>query len=403
VVATIAVSSELATAQEALKFSLAGETAAHVRNQNSLALHHPGIQAGPFSIGMSAGFNVQANDNIFLGASQTEGDLILRPYVGSRISWLASERNALRFALDAGYSWYLEHVSLDRFFIQPGSELSFDLYVGDVWINFHDRFSINQNVYEDPTVTGIGNYSQLQNTAGLSATWDFRKIEINAGYDHSSYLGLFADNDLPSGRSEVFALNTTVDPGLPLRIGTQLGAGLIHYFSAQAGQDSVNLSAGGFVRGQPMQYVTIEGSAGYTVYRDNSFKGSESATFRSFYGQLSLHHRLNKYVEYDLSGGRSVSFGFYAGTLDLYRLAFETRVHCFQKLAIAAGFVFENGSELFGARESFNRLGPRLTLEQPIARNLLAALRYQYLKRQSDTFGGDYDINILEASLVYRM
>ena len=389
--------------QEAVIFSLAGETAAHARKLNAIASQHSNLQSGPFAIGVSAGMELQANDNIFLAPIHAEHDLILRPYLGSRVAWLASERNVLQLAVDAGYSRYLAHDELSRFFIQPGSELSFDLYAGDVWINFHDRLSISQNVYADPTVTGSGNYSQLQSTAGLSGTWDLEKVEINVGYDHSNYIGLSGEGDLPSGRSEVLALNTSVAPGLPMKVGAQLGTGLIHYATTQTARDSVNLSAGAFVRAQPTQYVTVEAAAGYTVYTDHGVAGAESITFNAFYGRLALHHRLNRYVEYDLSGGRSVSFGFYAGTVDLYSLALEARVHCFQKLAISAGLVFEHGSELFAGRGTFDRFGPRLTLEHSIGRNLSAALRYQYLKRQSDRFGDNYEVNILEASLVYRL
>jgi hypothetical protein len=394
---------ESATPQEAVKLSVTGETAAHARIQRALESQQSGAQAGPFSIRMSTGFNIEANDNILLEPRQTEGDLILRPYLGGQVSWQPTERNVLRLAVDAGYSWYLRCSQLDRFFIQPGSELAFDLYVGEVWLNFHDRFSISQNVYEDPTVTGIGNYSQLQNAAGLSAIWDFRSLEITLGYDHTDYLGLFADTDLPSGRSEVFALNTSVDPGLPVRLGSQFGAGITHYVSKPASQETVNLSAGAFVRGQPMRYVTLEASAGCTAYSDRSPLGGKTGTFQTFYGQLAINHRVNRYFDYDVRGGHSVSFGFYAGTIDLYEFIFETRTHCFQKIAVTTGFVFEHGSELFAARESFDRFGPHLKLERPIGRNLSAALRYQYFKRRADTLGGDYDINILELSLLYRM
>ena len=45
--------------------------------------------------------------------------------------------------------------------IAPNSELSFDIYVKDIWVNLHDRFSILDIVHLDRTVVGVGNYEQL--------------------------------------------------------------------------------------------------------------------------------------------------------------------------------------------------------------------------------------------------
>jgi hypothetical protein len=77
---------ESATPQEAVKLSVTGETAAHARIQRALESQQSGAQAGPFSIRMSTGFNIEANDNILLEPQQTEGDLILRPYLGGQVS-----------------------------------------------------------------------------------------------------------------------------------------------------------------------------------------------------------------------------------------------------------------------------------------------------------------------------
>ena len=115
------------------------------------------------------------NSNVYLTEDHPEGDLIFRPQINTRMLWPVSDQNSINLALGGGYSAYVSNPNLDRAFITPGSELSFDLYVGDFWINLHDRFSITENTYQDPTVAGSGNYSQFQNALGAATTWDLNK------------------------------------------------------------------------------------------------------------------------------------------------------------------------------------------------------------------------------------
>ena len=124
--------------------------------------------------------------------------------------WPVSDQNSINLALGGGYSAYVNNPNLDRAFITPDSELSFDLYAGDFWINLHDRFSITENTYQDPTVAGSGNYSQLQNALGVATTWDLNKALVQVGYDHVNYDSLNGGNGQnssgqPSGYSEVFS------------------------------------------------------------------------------------------------------------------------------------------------------------------------------------------------------
>src|SRR5205823_14204025 len=107
----------------------------------------------------------------------------------------------------SGYSVYVQHPKLDQVFLTPGSELSFDIYAGNFWINLHDRVSITDNAYQDPTVSGTGDYEQFQNALGFSALWDLNKIVLKAGYDHVNYIALGGTTqNRPSGQSEVFSV-----------------------------------------------------------------------------------------------------------------------------------------------------------------------------------------------------
>ncbi len=109
--------------------------------------------------------------------------------------------------LGAGYWVYAQHPTLDRIFITPNSEVSFDVSAGDFLINLHDRFSITENTYNDPTVTGSGGYSQLLNSLGISTFWDLNKVVVKFGYDHSDYVELTGGLNQPDRTGEIFSVS----------------------------------------------------------------------------------------------------------------------------------------------------------------------------------------------------
>ena len=391
----------IAAAQEAVRFSLASEAAAQSRKQSLEALDQSTLRTQRLGVSVNTGLDAEGNNNITLVADHALTDFISRAQVGTRVAWVASHENVVQLALDAGYSFYALHSEWDRLFIQPGSELSFDLYAGQWWVNLHERLAVTENAYDDPTLAGTGNYSQLRNTAGMSGTWDLNKLELNLQYDHASYISL-TGSSLPDGRSDIFGLNAALKVTPMATIGMQLGGGPNHYDGTQA-SDSANLNVGAFARAQPTQYLGIYGAAGYTVYTDQNSNPSLRSSYDAFYWQIGVQHRINRYFDYDLTAGRTISFGFFAGTVDMYSAAIDGRLHCFRNLGVSLGLVFEHGTLLSGTGEAFDRIGPHVLLERTLNRKFSATLRYQYFARTSNITGGDYELNVLTASLVYRL
>ena len=388
-------------AQEAVRLSLAGERAAEDRLKSSLSLQHSLLRLGPATCSLAAGLDLEANDNITFASSGARADLTLRPQLQTSALLRISNHN-LNLALDTGYSACTIHPAFNRFFIGPASGLSFDLYAGDLWLNLHERLSVTQNAYDDPTVFGTADYSQLQNVAGLNATWDLNKFTGTFGYDHALYHVLTGGNGFPDGTSDVLALSFSYRASPTTQIGVQAGCGLIDYEQTGAGSSrATDWNLGACLASQPFEYVTVRAAAGYTVYAPQGLV--QNRDYTGFYFQLSFQHRLNQYLEYDLSAGRNINFGFYEGTIDLYTLAWETRWRLFRKLSLSTGFLFEHGSQVLVGRESFTRLGPRVTLERSLGAKFWAALRYQFFTRDSNQTGAGYQVNILTANLTYRL
>ena len=167
--------------------SIASEQAAEARRRAATTIGYYNLKLGPTAWNFGTGLEVDYNSNVNLTESNPEGDFIFRPQINTRMLWPVSEMNSINLALGGGYSAYVKNPRLDQAFITPGSELSFDLYAGDFWINLHDRFSITENNYQDPSVANSGNYSQFQNALGVATVWDLNKAIVRAGYDHVNY------------------------------------------------------------------------------------------------------------------------------------------------------------------------------------------------------------------------
>lgn len=397
--------SENAIGQEAVRMSLAGEAAAEARQRAAAAPNYYNLRLGPTAWNFATGLDLEANDNIRFDSFHPEADLTVRPQVNAHMAWQVSENNSVNLSLGAGYSAYVLHSEFDRFFIGPGSEMSFDLYAGDFWINLHERFSVTENAYQDPTVVGTADYSQLQNSAGLLGTWDLNQLVLRLGYDHANYATVTAGADVPDGSSEVASLSVGYRFGPEFSAGLESGGGLIQYSGPTADVTQADdWNAGAFLEAQPMEHITLKAGGGYTAYVPHTGASQLPASeFTGAYARLSLNHRLNQFVEYALSGGRNISFGFFGGTIDLYNATLTARWHLFRKLSLATWFQFEHGSQVLEAQETFDRFGPGIGLDRPITRRMTGSVRYQYYQRGSNMPGGDYVVNIVTLSLMVSL
>jgi hypothetical protein len=390
--------------QEAVRMSLAGEAAAESRHKAASMPDYFNLRLGPSAWAFNLGVDWEANDNISFASADRKFDVITRPQLNTRMALGFSDKNSVNLALGTGYSAYARNPEFNRLFITPGSELAFDLYAGPFWINLHDRLSVSENAYADPTVIGTADYSQLQNVAGLSATWDLNKLVVRSGYDHANYVTL-SGGGIPEGQSDVVGFSAGYRREPAGVIGVESGGGRITYSGNNIPVPKAwDWNVGTFWEAQPTKYISLKAAAGYTVYTpENNAAQNAAQEFTGVYARLGLSHRVNRHLDYLLEAGRSINFGFFSGTVDLYTGLLEARWHLFQKLSLSTGFEFEHGTELTAGGETFDRFGPRMSLERPLTSKMSGVLRYQYYQRQSDLAGGDYEVNLVTLSIAYRL
>ena len=188
--------------------------------------------------------------------------------------WPVTQVNDLNLSVAAGYSDYLQHQELNRFYINPGSGLSFNIYSGDFVINLHDRISITENAYQNQSVNGNTINDSLQNTLGANALWDLNKALVMFGYDHGNYLALDssqgASQGLPDAASENFFLNGGVRLVPEILAGLETGFGLVHYSRSGAASSIIDAGREAVERGRVLHrhHQRLSGCAsGRGLYR----------------------------------------------------------------------------------------------------------------------------------------
>jgi len=390
-------------AQEAIRQSLASAEAAEARRKASTTLNYYNLKIGTTGWRFGAGLGLEYIDNVGLNAKRKEDDFVVRPQVNLEMLWPVTEKNSLTLKTGIGYSAYVQHSDLDRIFIKPGSELSFDLYAGDFWINLHDRFSITEGAYQDPTVSGTGDYARLENAVGVTTLWDLNKVNLRVGYDHVDYLSLSTHGRQPDGQSELFSSSASyaIKPGMSA--GIELGGGLLNYSGTNTlFSEATQWSLGSFFSTELSEYIHFRGSVGYIVYSPES-RGTAGAgkDFTGVYAQIGISHRPNQYVNYRLSGGRTLTFAFYGGTVDLYYARLDATWDVVQKINISTAFDFEHGSQISSGNETFDRYGAGLSLGRIITSKLSGSLGYRFYWRRSDVAGRSYTVNVVSLNLNY--
>jgi len=187
VIALVLLAASTAPAQQALRNSLAGDAAAEARKIQMESLPYT-IKSGDFKLLVVPSLGLDWNDNVNISKTDPEQDFILKPQMQLDVSYPMTRNNVLSLNAGVGYNKYFDHDQYSTWFLQSGTELSFDIYVKDFWFNLHDRVNYVQDTSQQPALSGTATYATLNNTAGLGVTWDLNKVTLSAGYDHQTII-----------------------------------------------------------------------------------------------------------------------------------------------------------------------------------------------------------------------
>jgi len=408
----------LVQGQEALRFSMAGDMAAATQQQANTSLGYYNLMLGPTTWRFASGLGMEYNDNVYL-QENGEGDFIIRPTLNTMMHWPVSLKNSLDLSINAGYSQYLQHSDLSQFFINPGSGLSFDIYAGDFKINLHDRVAITEYGYETPGVSGNnGNLTRLENTVGTSGLWDLNKASVNVGYDHADYISLASgsQNELPDASSENVFVNGGIRVRPELMLGVEAGGTIIEYSQTAAANtlaspNAVQANAGVFGTAKISDNLDVRLDGGYTEYTpDNTSPHLLTSDTSGFYFSLSLTHRLNRFLSYALTAGRSTDLAAYGQAQTYYYVRLNPTWQLFEKYSINTSISWQDGTYIYGSTafggEDYQQIRLGASVSRALTKKLSATVGYTFVQETSNQShyqtGLDYTENIVDLILSYQ-
>lgn len=348
------------------------------------------MKVGPVLFDASTALDVEFNDNVGISEENRESDLILRPVLRLDSQWRMTQLNTLRFTLGIGYSKYIDHGDLDTksLLLEPGSEISFDLYVGDfLRLNFHDRFAIVQNPVDEIALSNATRFDRFQNTAGVTAIADLNDLQLVLGYDHFTYSTFDDKFDFLDRREEQVFGSASLQLSPALIAGIDASAAWWDYES-DYNNNGWSLSAGPFVEAVLSPYSRLRVSGGYQMMAfDGNGESGDDDDSNGWYATAALAQRLNQYWSHSVSVGHETRLGL-AVNFSEYTFARYVASWRMNTRTTAAFDAFvekadESGTEVQGSEDAF-RWGAGVGVTRRLGENVTVGLRYRFVDKDSD-------------------
>jgi Putative beta-barrel porin 2 len=391
------------SAQDAIRPSLAGEQAAEARRQDIEHIPY-NLMTGPIRYRVSATLGVEFNDNINLSENNAESDVIIHPQVNIDAIWPVTQINTLRLDIGLGYAFYLDHSdqNTNGILLAPGSQIAFDVFIGDFRINFHDRFSLQQDPIDELQISNVVDYGRFENAAGVSVMWDLNKIVLTLGYDHYTYVSTNSDFDYLDRNAEeivgsaAVALTNTTSVGLESSF-------VATYYNQNVLNDSDTYTIGAFVETQITNYLRLRFAAGYQMIDfDNTGSVFDSMDSDDYYANVLISHRLNAAITQTLAAGHESQLGVNSNFISLNYIRHTVTWNVIRDTLLSTELFYEDADDSGGfINEHLHRYGGAVTVGYQLTPHVTLGLRYQYTKKDSNVPERDYAQNRVSIDATY--
>ena len=417
----------IARAQDAIRPSLAGESAAEARRQSIDKIPY-NLQLGPIKFRFSASVGIEYNDNINLAEdgsvvfitpsgpvairTSPQEDFILRPQVNVNALWPITQLNTLKLDLGVGYAFYLDHSNYNTngVLVNPGSQIAFDIFVNDFRINIHDRFSLEQDPVAEVALSNVADYGRFQNTAGISVLWDLNKAVATFGYDHYTFISTTSAFDYLDRQAEIVSGTLAFTPSSTMTVGIE-GSFIHTYYDQNILNDSDTFSVGGFMETQLTSYLKLRVAGGYQkIEFDNTGLVNDAHDLNDYYANALLSHRVNSVLTHSLSVGHETQLGVNSNYVKLNYARHTANWNILFHTLLSTELFYEDADDSGGSgplflpipgvpninpfvAEHIHRYGGAITLGYQLTPHVTLGLRYQYTQKDSDQPLRDYRQN----------
>ena len=370
------------------------------------------LKIGQLLLATDVRFTTEYVDNVYLTASHPSPDFILSPSFGLNAAWQVTRLNTLRLRTTLSYNKYLDNPTLDsqNLTVAPNSALTFDVFVGDFRISFHDQFSIQNETINQGSLSGIAKLPRFTNIAGLSILWDLNEVLWSLGYDHYNFLAFGSVQasstisqttiDQLNHTTEQISTSATFKFNSSTLAGVEAAATYSNYPDDPA-SNFTSITGGPFIQIQATRYTNVVIGAGYKGYSFQSGSGS------GYYANIGLVHRLNRYYGDRLDAGHEDQFDALSGRTETNYVRYSSNWTFNNHLSFGISLFFENvhtstPSVLEAVPPGdFVRYGLQLGTSYKLTEHVNASLSYQFTKKDSDDSTQNYTQNRVLVGLGY--
>lgn len=401
-----------ASGQEALRSSLVGQAALEAKRRQ-IAAGWGDVRLGPWRFDLNTSLALEVNDNVRYEEVDPRSDFVIRPGFSVRALYPVTDKNVLTLNSGVTYNAFLTHSDLNYFHVSPDSNLSFDVFVGNLLLNFHNRFHYTQEVADQPDIRGSFNFGRLDNQVGVLALWDMNKLVLSFNYDHQIYQATDERYSFTDRTAELFGfrLGWLITPLTP--VGLEAGAGWTDFNNEDPGlairlNDMLHYSVGLFYEMPAGRFIRLRAGAGYVVYdptTDVMPGGRGGEPLDAVYADLSVQHQITRRIRYVLSAGHRVQSGWYAEALRSWYGNLTVSWNILRGYSLATSGSYEHaqeeGGSWFADPEVYDRYSVGVAIGKRLGPNLGASLGYSHIVRDSNVFRRSYTQNRLVLTGTY--
>lgn len=398
--------SKPAFCQEAYRMSIASEQAAEFEKQTSVPDYY-NLGLGPVKLRLQGEMAVEFNDNVEYSQVNRQADVIFSPGVNLAAFWPVTEQNTLRLFVGGGYVDYLKTTSLSHLYLSPNSALVFKMYVDDFVINFHDRFSLVEDVAQNPELSGTGDFGQLENTSGFGVDWDLYKLILSLSCDYDLMRAATTSFEYIDHGSELFNLRAAFLLQETTKLGLQLGGGLTTY-DMPVLNNNTDFNAGPFYEAKLSEHISAKLSGGYVTYMfaPNSTTNAIVTlpngvhNISGYYADLSLTHLVNGWLSHSLSA-RQLQLAVTANLVDLYYVSYQANWSFIRNVNLTTQLLYQHGTTFDGVQQTLDVYGGGVGLSYNITQKLVGSVNYGLQIKKADPLVFNYVQNRLVFDFKY--
>ncbi len=394
-----------------LRGSLAGERAAQ-ELKRAMTNEVYNMHWGPVGFQTQARIGAAYTDNVFLSEVNKREDYIIHPEVNLSAAMQVGELNMLRAAVGLGYEWFVKNHSLnsDVPLVSPGSELLFNLFVGDFRIKLHEKASyeqtlaFNEQAGDQPRLynfTDVGRFDRFNNFAGFAVDWDLNKVIISASYDHENFVSTTEQFKYLDRASEWIAADFNYLLGDRTKAGMEGRLGVHNYDRETILNDNWRVRGGPFVELRLPEGMILRAGGGYEAARFDS-TATAGNDYDSWYAYGKISQEL-KWLVHSVAAGHETLLGDNANNLRTTYLRYSITSDAIKDIELEGHFSV-NFSKEFGGdfREEFIHYLAGVRVGYPFHKYWRADLAYELFLKDSETADRSFHRNRVSLDVTFR-